>query len=265
MRDAGGRADAVGPGLMTTLEDVVPDDHPLARDPRDGRPRPRAMSPEPRGPVRPRGRPSIAPEYLLRAELSQILYAIPSERRLVEELRYNLLLRWFVGLPLDEPVFHADELHQEPRLACSRRSSRRLLRRDPSRRAEAHKLLWPRALQPGRHPVEAAAALKSLRPLMRRTTATRPRPAAGRNPDVDFHGDRRANATHRSTTDPEARLARKGRRQGGQALLRRPYCLPRTATASRRSRAHPGQRHGRARGRPAPAGPPARGARDGGA
>ena len=49
------------------------------------------------------GRPSIAPEYLLRAQLVQILYAIPSERRLVEQLRYNLLLRWFVGLPLDEP------------------------------------------------------------------------------------------------------------------------------------------------------------------
>jgi len=53
------------------------------------------------------GRPSIAPEYLLRAQLIQMLYAIPSERRLVGQLRYNLLLRWFVGLPLDEPVFHA--------------------------------------------------------------------------------------------------------------------------------------------------------------
>ena len=93
--------------FMTSLEDVVPDDHPLRAI--------RAMvdaalerdEPELEALYASGGRPSIAPEYLLRAQLVQILYAIPSERRLVEELRYNLLLRWFVGLPLDEPVFHA--------------------------------------------------------------------------------------------------------------------------------------------------------------
>src|SRR5664280_3902423 len=91
---------------MTSLEDVVPADHPLRaiRTMVD-----RAlteMSPELDVLYAQRGRPSIAPEYLLRAQLVEILYAIPSERRLVERLRYNLLLRWFVGLPMDEPVWH---------------------------------------------------------------------------------------------------------------------------------------------------------------
>ena len=92
--------------VMTSLEDVVPDDHPLRAI--------RAMVDVALAEMKPAldalyasgGRPSIAPEYLLRAQLVQILYAIPSERRLVEQLQYNLLLRWFVGLPLNEPVFH---------------------------------------------------------------------------------------------------------------------------------------------------------------
>ena len=92
--------------MLTSLEDVVPDDHPLRaiRTLVDGALA--EMSPTLAALYATRGRPSIAPEYLLRAQLVQILYAIPSERRLCEQLRYNLLLRWFVGLPLDEPVFH---------------------------------------------------------------------------------------------------------------------------------------------------------------
>ena len=85
---------------------MVPDDHPLRAI--------RALVDTALAEISPaldalyasRGRPSIAPEYLLRAQLLQILYAIPSERRLCEELAYNLLLRWFIGLPMDEPVFH---------------------------------------------------------------------------------------------------------------------------------------------------------------
>jgi transposase len=95
---------------MTTLEDVVPADHPLRAI--------RGMVDKALAEINPAldalyataGRPSIAPEVLLRAQLAQILYAIPSERRLCEELRYNLLLRWFVGLPLDQAVFHPTSL-----------------------------------------------------------------------------------------------------------------------------------------------------------
>jgi transposase len=92
--------------VMSTLEDVVPDDHPLRAIGTlvDGALA--EMGPALDALYASRGRPSIAPEYLLRAQLAQILYAIPSERRLCEELAYNLLLRWFVGLPLDQAVFH---------------------------------------------------------------------------------------------------------------------------------------------------------------
>ena len=93
--------------VMTSLEDVVPDDHPLRAIRTMVDAALEEMSPELERLYASRGRPGVAPEYLLRAQLVQILYAISSERRLVEELAYNLLLRWFVGLPMDEPVFHA--------------------------------------------------------------------------------------------------------------------------------------------------------------
>src|SRR3974377_412702 len=93
--------------LLTTLEDVLPDDHPLRAIRSLVDSALLEMKPSLDALYAKRGRPSIAPEYLLRAQLVQILYAVPSERRLCEELRYNLLLRWFVGLPLDEPVWHA--------------------------------------------------------------------------------------------------------------------------------------------------------------
>jgi transposase len=203
--------------LLTTLEDVVPDDHPLRAI--------RAMVDRALSEISPalaalyatRGRPSIAPEYLLRAQLAQILYAIPSERRLCEELRYNLLLRWFVGLPMDQEVFH-------PTTFTKNRD--RLLNSEVAEaffvairaQAEAHRLLSREHFSLDGTLVEAAASLKSLKPI---ADANRPDdnqpPGGGRNPEVDFHGVRRSNATHRSTTDPEARLAKKGR--GKEARL----------------------------------------------
>jgi transposase len=196
---------------LTSLEDVVPADHPLRAI--------RAMVDHALGQMSPtlqalyasRGRPSIAPEYLLRAQLVQILYAIGSERRLVEELRYNLLLRWFVGLPLDEPVFHATSFTK---------NRTRLLTSEVAEaffaaireQADSRKLLSREHFSLDGTLLEAAASLKSLRPLQDSKDPDQgpPTPSGGRNPDVDFHGQRRGNATHRSATDPEARLARKG-------------------------------------------------------
>jgi transposase len=202
--------------IMSTLEDVVPDDHPLRAI--------RAlvdialvqMKPTLTALYAKRGRPSIAPEYLLRAQLCQILYAIPSERRLCEELRYNLLLRWFVGLPLDELVWH-------PTTFTKNRD--RLLNSEVAEaffegiraQAEAHKLLSREHFSLDGTLVQAAASLKSLRPIALKDGDEPPRVGGGRNPSLDFHGERRSNATHRSSTDPEARLARKGR--GKEARL----------------------------------------------
>jgi transposase len=199
-----------------SLEDVVPADHPLRAIRAMVNAALEAMSPTLEALYASGGRPSIAPEYLLRAQLVQILYATPSERRLVEQLRYNLLLRWFVGLPLDEPVFHVTSFTK---------NRKRLLRSEIAEaffvairsQAEAHKLLSREHFSVDGTLIEAAAALKSLRAIEQDGDEEPPAGGAGRNPDVDFHGVRRNNATHRSTIDPEARLARKGR--GREAKL----------------------------------------------
>jgi transposase len=201
--------------VMTTLEDVVPANHPLRAIRVMVDCALEAMSPELEALYASGGRPSIAPEYLLRAQLIQILYAIPSERRLVEQLRYNLLLRWFVGLPLDEPVFHVTSFTK---------NRTRLLTTEVADaffaairgQAEAHKLLSAEHFSVDGTLIEAAAALKSLRPI-EEDDGEEPPAGGGRNPDVDFHGERRGNQTHRSTTDSEARLARKG--NGKEARL----------------------------------------------
>jgi len=110
-----------------------------------------------------RGRPSIAPGVLLRAQLIQILYAIPSERRLCEHLEYNLLLRWFVGLPLDEPDFHATTFTKNRARLLTSEVAEAFFAAIRSQ-AEAHKLLSREHFSIDGTLIEAAAALKSLRP-----------------------------------------------------------------------------------------------------
>ena len=194
--------------VLTSLEDRVPSDHPLRAVRRLVDEALARMSPILETLYAGRGRPSIAPEVLLRAQLAQILYAIPSERRLCEHLEYNLLLRWFVGLPLDEPVFHATSFTKNrDRLLNSRIAEAFFVA--IRAQAEAHKLLSAEHFSLDGTLVEAAASLKSLQPIGEEGAG--PPSGGGRNPRVDFHGQRRTNATHRSTTDPEARLARKGR------------------------------------------------------
>ena len=201
--------------VMTSLEDVVPADHPLRAIRAMVDAALEQMSPELEALYASGGRPSIAPEYLLRAQLVQILYAIPSERRLVEQLRYNLLLRWFVGLPLDQPLFHVTSFTKNrDRLLNSEIAEAFFAAiRD---QAEAHQLLSREHFSVDGTLIEAAAALKSLRPIDG-DEGEEPPAGGGRNPDVDWRGERRGNASHRSTTDPEARLARKGR--GREARL----------------------------------------------
>jgi transposase len=196
--------------VMTTLEDVVPDDHPLRAI--------RALVDAALTEMKPTlealyasgGRPSIAPEYLLRAQLVQILYAIPSERRLVEQLRYNLLLRWFVGLPLDEPVWHATSFTKNRDRLLNGAVAEAFFAAIRAQ-ADSRKLLSREHFSVDGTLIEAAASLKSLRPFEEGKDREPPPPGGGRNPEVDWRGERRGNASHRSTTDPEARLARKGR------------------------------------------------------
>ena len=202
--------------VMTTLEDVVPEDHPLRAIRALVDVALEQMSPTLDRLYASAGRPSVAPEYLLRAQLVQILYAVPSERRLCEQLRYNLLLRWFVGLPMDEPVWHATTFTKNrDRLLTS--AVAEAFFEAIRGQAEARKLLSREHFSLDGTLLEAAASLKSLRPLEDGDDEEPPAPrGGGRNPEVDWRGERRGNATHRSTTDPEARLARKGDSQAAR-------------------------------------------------
>jgi len=147
------------------------------------------------------GRPSIPPEKLLRALLLQVLYTIRSERLLMEQLDYNLLFRWFVGLSLDDPVWdHSTFSKNRERLIASDIAAtffERILKQ-----ANAAGLMSDEHFTVDGTLIEAWASLKSFRP----KEGPPPPSTGGRNPKVDFQGERRTNATHASTTDPEARL-----------------------------------------------------------
>jgi transposase len=157
------------------------------------------------------GRPSTPPEKLLRAQLIQMLYSVRSERLLMEEIDYNILFRWFVGLNLDEEVW-------DPTVFTKNRD--RLLEGDVARQflAEVVQQAQTRGLTSDEHftvdgtLVEAWASLKSFQ----RKDQDRPPTDDPSNPTVDFHGEKRSNETHASTTDPDALLARKGKGKEAQ-------------------------------------------------
>jgi transposase len=158
------------------------------------------------------GRPSIPPEKLLRAQLIQMLYSVRSERLLMEEIDYSVLFRWFVGMNLDEPVWD---------VTVFTKNRDRLLDGDVAREflCEVVKQAQEKKLTSDEHftvdgtLVEAWASLKSFQ---RKDGKNTPPDDPG-NPTVDFHGEKRSNQTHESTTDPDALLARKG--NGKEAKL----------------------------------------------
>jgi len=161
------------------------------------------------------GRPSIPPERLLRALLLQVLFTVRSERQLMEQLEYNLLYRWFVGLGIDDPVW-------VPTVFTKNRD--RLLEGDVARlffdavlgQAAERDLLSSEHFSVDGTLIEAWASHKSFRPKAtvrpnsrkKRRDRNRRGPRPPKNPTVDFRGERRVNETYASTTDPEARLAR---------------------------------------------------------
>ena len=151
------------------------------------------------------GRPSIPPEKLLRAQLLQVLYTIRSERQLMEQLDYNLLFRWFVGLNMDDAVWDPTVFTKNRQRLLDGEVATAVLERVVEQARQ-------RGLLSGEHftvdgtLLEAWAGLKSFK---RKEGPTLPPDDPG-NPTVNFHGERQTNAPHASTTAPEARLARKG-------------------------------------------------------
>jgi transposase len=202
------------PGSMfsyVSLEERVPQDHPLRAVRRITDRALERLSPRFGTLYVKFGRPSIPPEKLLRALLLQALYTIRSERQLIEQIEYNLLFRWFVGLGMDDAVW-------APTTFTKNRD--RLLDGDVAAaffdavliHADTHRLLSDEHFTVDGTLLEAWASQKSFQPKHQDP------PATGRgNPTVNFHGQRRTNATHQSTTDPDARLYKKAR--GREARL----------------------------------------------
>ena len=194
-------------------EQRVPADHPLRAMRALTDEALRSMSRRFAGRSATTGRPSIPPEQLLRALVLQVLYTVRSERLLMEELHYNLLVRWFVGWNMDDPVWH-------PTTFTKNRD--RLLAGDVAAaffdavtaQARTAGLLSDEHVTVDGTQLEAWASLKSVQ---RRDATPGEPPDDPGNPTVNFHGESRRNDTHESTTDPEAMLHRQGK--GKEAKL----------------------------------------------
>lgn len=190
----------------------IPQDHPLRAIRRIADAALHSLSAEFDGLYAKEGRPSIPPEKLLRALLLQAFYTVRSERQLMEQLDYNLLFRWFVGLSVDEAVW-------DPTVFSKNRD--RLLAGEIAagflaavlNLPEVQKLLSKEHFSVDGTLIQAWASMKSFR----RKDGTDEPPEPGRNGTRDFHKDKRSNQTHASTTDPEARLAKKAK--GKEAKL----------------------------------------------
>jgi len=151
------------------------------------------------------GRPSIPPERLLRALLLQYFYGIRSERLLMEQLDYNLLFRWFVGLSMDDEVWDASTFSKNRDRLLEGEIAQRFLQAVLDQ-ASAKGLVSDEHFSIDGTLVEAWASQKSFKP----KSGDKGEGPQGRNPHVDFRGKERKNDTHASTTDPDARLYRKG-------------------------------------------------------
>jgi len=195
--------------LAVTPDSFIPDDHPIRRIKPIVESALVRLSPLFNAMYAERGRPSIPPEHLLKASLLIALYSIRSERQFCERLRYDLLFKWFLDLNVSDEPFDASTFSK---------NRERLLAHDVSgaffaevvAEARRRRLLSADHFTVDGTLLEAWASLKSYRPRDEQD----PPPAGGRNPDVDFRGQQRSRDTHVSTTDPEARLFKKG---AGQA------------------------------------------------
>ena len=211
--------------LGVVTDDLVPQDHPIRAIRRIVDGALRELSPTFDQMYAVDGRPSIPPEHLLKSLVLIALYSIRSERQFCERLQYDLLFKWFLDLNIADGAFNPSTFSK---------NRERLLEHDAVRKffvavrdeAQRRRLLSADHFTVDGTLLEAWASLKSLKPKAQAEgseaqpegTDAAPAPGGGgRNPDVDFHGEKRTNATHQSTTDPEALLAKKGK--GKEAKL----------------------------------------------
>ena len=199
--------------LALTADQLVPTDHPVRRIKPVVEPVLARLSPRFDGMYADRGRPSIPPEHLLKASLLIALYSIRSERQFCERLRYDFLFKWFLDLNVADPGFDASSFSKNRERLLAHEVARAFFAEvvDEARRL----LLSAEHFAVDGTLLEAWASLKSYRPRAADGGPCGGRKEGGRNPAVDFRGQRRRRETHVSTTDPQARLFTKGARRRG--------------------------------------------------
>ena len=195
-------------------ESLIPEDHPLRPIKRLVEESLRALDEQFARMYSSFGRPGIPPERLLKGLLLQVLFTIRSERALMEHIRFNLLYRWFVGLDLQDPVWDPSTFSKNRDRLIEADIALEFLKKVVAR-ADEEGLLSATHFSVDGTLLEAWASIKSFRP--KDDPPSENPPTQRRNEAVDFHGEKRSNATHASTTDPESRLAKKGK--GKEAKL----------------------------------------------
>ncbi len=199
---------------VVSIEDRIPADHPLRAMLALVNPAIAALSPRFQAMYSTIGRPSIPPERLLRALLLQVLYTIRSERQLMEQLDYNLLFRWFVGLNPDDPIW-APTVFTKNRDRLEDGNIAEAFLQEVLKAADQRGLLSHEHFTVDGTLLEAWASQKSFRRKDKPTAP--PSDDDPGNPTVSFRKEKRSNKTHQSVTDPDARLSRKS--SGTAALL----------------------------------------------
>ena len=197
-------------------EGRVPEAHPLRRIRTLVEKALRRMDPELSAAYARHGRPSIPPERLLKAQLLMALFSIRSDRQFCEQLDYNLLFRWFLGLSPDDPIFNPSTFSKNRDRFLNHGIARRL-RAEVTQIAREEGLLSDEAFSVDGTLIEAWASMKSFKPIETADSTQTPiDDDDSSNPTVDFRGEKRSNNTHRSTTDPDARLYKKGKGKSSQ-------------------------------------------------
>jgi transposase len=198
---------------LVTANDLVPEGHPIRRIKPMVDKALAELSPAFNRMYAEAGRPSIPPEHLLKACLLIALYSVRSERQFCERLQYDLLFKWFLDMNIIDPAFDASVFSKNKERLLEHEVAREFLG-EVLAEARRLKLLSEDHFTVDGTLLEAWASLKSFRP---KDGTEVPATMGEKNPEVDFHGEKRSNGTHQSTTDPEAMLAKKGK--GKEAKL----------------------------------------------
>ena len=197
--------------LGVTAEDFIPADHPIRRVRRLIDPMLERLSPQLTDLYAAGGRHSVPPEHLIKATLLMALYSIRSERQFCERLRYDLLFKWFLQVNITDAPFNHSTFSKNRKRLIEQETAQALLG-EVVREARRRRLISEEHFTVDGTLLQAWASLKSLHPRDGGPPEADAR-LRGRNPSVDYHGERRSNATHVSKTDPQARIARKGYQQ----------------------------------------------------